>query len=53
MTRLIMSVLIANILALTAPAFANAGYGNALREAADAGQITPHGVGDSKAWDRK
>jgi hypothetical protein len=49
MNRLILSTLVIAAAALGAPAFANpSSYGNALREAAAAGQITPHGVWDSK-----
>ena len=49
MTRSILSTLVTALVALSAPAFANpSSYGDALREAAAAGQITPHGVWDSK-----
>lgn len=50
MTRLIATALFAaTVLASGSPAFADpSGYGNALREAAASGQITPHGVWDSK-----
>ena len=50
MTRLIMSALLtAAVLASGAPAFAApSDYGNALRAAAQAGHITPHGVWDGK-----
>jgi hypothetical protein len=47
MTRLILSTIVLATIALGAPAFADP-YGNALREAANAGQITPHGVWDGK-----
>lgn len=51
MTQLIKIALVASVLSLSIPAFANAAsYGNALRDAADAGQLTPGGVGDSKAF---
>ncbi len=50
MTRLILSALLtAAVLSASAPAFAGPSeYGNALREAAASGNITPHGVWDSK-----
>ena len=50
MTRLIMSALFtAAVISTSAPAFAGPfSDGNALHEAAQAGQITPHGVWDGK-----
>ena len=48
MTRLIMSALFtAAVISTSAPAFAGP-FSDALHEAAQAGQITPHGVWDGK-----
>ena len=51
MTRLIKTALVASVLSLSIPAIASAAaYGTALRDAADAGQITPGGVADGSAF---
>lgn len=47
MTKIITSAVLA-ITLIAGAASANAGYGDALREAAQAGSLTPHGVFDGK-----
>ena len=47
MSKIIASAVLALTL-IAGAASANAGYGNALREAAQAGFITPHGVFDGR-----
>ena len=49
MTRIIITTLATLILTHAVPALAGpSGYGNAIREAAPLGLITPHGMSDAK-----